>query len=179
MSPSPKERLIAAVRAHQSGHLDITEAAYRDVLSADPDKPDATHYLGVLAYQQEELDTARTLVGRARELKPRDASIAANPGLVLRALGRHGEAEAEFEAALALEPRQPEAWFKLGLTRLHRQQFKPDQYHYALRPSGRRQLTAEPGVRGSLEREQQHGKTSPLPRDDVDGKPVRFRIPLA
>ena len=125
MSSDPHQRLVEAVRAHQSGNLAAAEAGYRSVLAARPDHPDALHYLGILAYQREDLPQALDLVSRARELKPRDPAIPANLGLVRQALGQTAEAEAAYRASLDLEPRQPEAWFNLGLTRL--QQHRPGE----------------------------------------------------
>ena len=111
MPADPHQRLVEAVRSHQSGDLESAEAAYRAVLAAQPDHPDALHYLGILAYQREHLPEALDLVSRARELKPRDPAIAANMGLIHQALRQATEAEAAYAASLDMDPRQPEAWF--------------------------------------------------------------------
>ena len=125
MLADPHQRLVEAIRAHQSGDLGAAEDAYRSVLAAQPDHPDALHYLGILAYQREDLRQALELVTRARELKPGDPAIPANLGLVRQALGQIAEAEEAYRASLEMEPRQPEAWFNLGLTRL--QQHRPGE----------------------------------------------------
>jgi tetratricopeptide (TPR) repeat protein len=123
MSTDLSQRMMAAIRAHQGGDLGAAEAAYRAVLAAYPEQPDALHYLGVIAYQQDDLDQAARLIGQARQLKPGDPAVAANLGLVYQGQGRGAEAEAQFEASLDLEPRQPEAWFNLGLGRMQRHRY--------------------------------------------------------
>ncbi len=117
MSADLSQRMMMAIRAHQAGDLAAAETAYRAVLAAYPEQPDALHYLGVIAYQQDDPDQAARLIGQARQLKPRDPAVAANLGLVFQDQGRAAEAEAQFQASLDLEPRQPEAWFNLGLAR--------------------------------------------------------------
>ena len=113
------QRLMAAINAHQSGQLAIARTAYRAVLSDFPNQPDALHYLGMIYYQEEDLERALDCVGRARDIKPTDPAISANLGLVYQGLGRMEDAEAIYKASLDIDPGQPEAWFNLGLTRLH------------------------------------------------------------
>ncbi len=112
------QRLTAAVRAHQSGDLETARAAYRAVLADLPNQPDALHYLGMIYYQEDDLDRALDHVGRAHDVKPSDPSIAANLGLVNQALGKLEDAEAMYKTSLDINPGQPEAWFNRGLARL-------------------------------------------------------------
>lgn len=124
MDPALLEILSGGITAHRGGDHAAAEAAYRAVLAAQPDQPDALHYLGMLAWQRGDPEAAHALVARARALAPRDAALAANLGLVLQALGRGAEAAGAYQQALALEPNHPEAWYNLGLLRMEQNRFQ-------------------------------------------------------
>ena len=127
MSPNP---LFNALKSHQQGDLAAAEAGYRAVLAAEPDQPDALHYLGVVAYQRREHEQALSLIQKARALKPDDAAIAANLGLVLQTVGRLGEAARALDASLALRPAQPEALYNLGITRARQLRYPDAEQHF-------------------------------------------------
>ena len=59
------EILTQAVRHHEAGQLEKAEALYREVLSGDPNQPDALHLLGVLAHQKGDHAAAVTLLRQA------------------------------------------------------------------------------------------------------------------
>ena len=61
---------------------------------------------------------AATVLERARALEPDKASIREALARAYYSIGRVGDAEAEFEAALAIEPVNDYAHFGLGLCRL-------------------------------------------------------------
>jgi Tfp pilus assembly protein PilF len=106
-----------SLKAHEAGDLAAAAAGYRDVLAADPGQIDATHYLGMVAYQKGDSITALRLVGQAASARPDDPSILANYGLVLSAANRLEDASQVLERSLARSEQQPEAWFNLALTR--------------------------------------------------------------
>ncbi|MGI9263514.1 MAG: tetratricopeptide repeat protein [Gammaproteobacteria bacterium] len=112
------ELLRRSLRAHEAGDLAAAAAGYRDVLAADPGQIDATHYLGMVAYQKGDSESALNLVGKAASARPDDPSILANYGLVLNAANRLDDASRALEQSLARSEKQPEAWFNLALTRL-------------------------------------------------------------
>lgn len=107
--------LTVGAKAHQQGDLAGAERCYASVLSDAPDFADALQLLGVLRHQQGQSIVALDLLGRARELEPRNPNIRINLGGVLNAIKRHGEAVEEFRAALALEPHNSEVWCNLGI----------------------------------------------------------------
>jgi tetratricopeptide (TPR) repeat protein len=106
-----------SLKAHEAGDLSAAAAGYRDVLAAQPGQIDATHYLGMVAYQNGDATSALELVGRAASARPDDPSILANYGLVLSAANRLDEAATALEKSLSRAARQPEALFNLALTR--------------------------------------------------------------
>jgi tetratricopeptide (TPR) repeat protein len=109
--------LKRSVQAHREGDLVAAEAGYRDVLAAQPGNPDATHYLGMVAYQRGKLDRAMRLLGEAARARPDDPAILANLGLLLRALGQTAHAERVLTRSLELKPEQAEAWLSLAQIR--------------------------------------------------------------
>ena len=108
---------LRSLKAHEAGDLSAAAAGYRDVLIAQPGQVDATHYLGMVAYQKGDASTALRLVGQAASARPDDPSILANYGLVLGAANRLDEAATALEKSLSRSAQQPEALFNLALTR--------------------------------------------------------------
>jgi hypothetical protein len=60
--------MSAALVAQQARQLDDAERLYRSALSHAPDLPDALHMLGVIRYEKDDNDEARSLIIRALEL---------------------------------------------------------------------------------------------------------------
>ena len=108
------DRLLAlAINQHRAGQLAEAERTYRQILGTDPDNADSLHLLGIIAYQRGEHAKAVELIGHAIARKP-FAPFHYNCGLALAALGRTGEAVAQFEKAIGLNPDYAEARSSLG-----------------------------------------------------------------
>lgn len=110
------EALALALDHHLAGRLAEAQVLYTRILDADPDQPDALHFLGVLAGQLGEHDAGLPLLARALRLRPEAADMHANHAYVLRAAGRTGEALAAYRRALALRPDFAEAWTDAAIT---------------------------------------------------------------
>jgi protein O-GlcNAc transferase len=108
------EALDHAVRHHRAGHVQAAEQAYRQVLQAHPDQPDALHGRGVLAYQAGQYETALAYFGRALALRPESGAFHSNFGLACLALRRLDQAEAAFRRAAELLPHEANPLFNLG-----------------------------------------------------------------
>ena len=67
--------LQQAIAAHQAGQLPQAEAAYRAILAAQPNHPDANHNLGVLAVQVGHAAAALPLFKTALEAAPSQAQF--------------------------------------------------------------------------------------------------------
>ncbi|MHC1696598.1 MAG: tetratricopeptide repeat protein [Geobacteraceae bacterium] len=113
-----------ALRHHQAGNLQTAESIYRQILSLDPDNPEALHLLGVSAFQQQHYETALTLIRQALARKPDFSDAHSNLGNVLRELGRLEEAEKSFRKAIDGNPRFTMAHYNLGNVLLHQDRFK-------------------------------------------------------
>jgi tetratricopeptide (TPR) repeat protein len=58
----------AALSAQEARRLDEAERLYRDALALSPDAADALHMLGVIRYERQDYDEARSLILRALDL---------------------------------------------------------------------------------------------------------------
>jgi protein O-GlcNAc transferase len=106
--------LSQGTRHHQAGQLAEAERIYRQVLSAEPDHPQALHLLGMLAMQARRFDVAIELIGRAIRGDRRQAAFHANLGEALRHAGRLDEAIAAYRTALATQPGVAQIHVMLG-----------------------------------------------------------------
>ncbi|RJF77291.1 hypothetical protein D3877_26125 [Azospirillum cavernae] len=124
------EALTIALDLHLSGRLGEAQELYTRILDADPDHPDALHFLGVLAGQIGQGDLGLTLIGRALKLRPDAADIHANHATILRGLKRRREALAAHQRAIALRPDFAETW--IDAATLHREDGDGDRAIAAL-----------------------------------------------
>lgn len=104
------EALTLALDLHLAGRFGEAQELYTRILDAEPEQPDALHYLGVLAGQIGRGEFGLTLIDKALALRPEAADIHANRANLLRGLDRLDEAELGYRRALALRPDFAEAW---------------------------------------------------------------------
>ena len=107
--------LQAALQHHRDGRLDKAARAYKRVLQAVPNQPDALNLLGVLELTQGRAARSRDLIGKALKVKPGEASFHCNLGNALGALGLTREAKEAYLESLKLSPKFALAHFNLGL----------------------------------------------------------------
>ncbi|HUO81026.1 MAG TPA: tetratricopeptide repeat protein [Steroidobacteraceae bacterium] len=109
------EAMAIALKFQKEGHLDAAEKIYRQVLEHLPGHVDATHYLGLIAFEAGDLAAAERIIGYAIAAAPQHADAHSNLGLVLRAQERLADAEAAFRRAIALNPAHANAYSNLGM----------------------------------------------------------------
>jgi predicted TPR repeat methyltransferase len=107
-------QLQEAVALHKRGQFAEAETLYRRILDILPHQFDALHMLGVLEAQRGNAQAAVDLIGHALKIDRRNPAAHNNHGNALRALGRHKEALASFDRALALRPDYAEALVNRG-----------------------------------------------------------------
>ncbi len=100
----PAALLAAGLAHHGAGRRAEAETAYRRVLAARSEQPDALHLLGVLALQDGNPATAADLMARSIRHHPGNPACFSNLASALRRLGRCPEALACCRRALALDP---------------------------------------------------------------------------
>jgi predicted O-linked N-acetylglucosamine transferase (SPINDLY family) len=92
----------------------LAEAAYREILSDDPNFAPAIQMLGVLAHQSGRNDEAIALFRRMIELEPDNADAHNNLGVALAAQWKLEEAAEAYRRAVLLRPGFAEAHNNLG-----------------------------------------------------------------
>ncbi len=117
MSSNLLAMLQTALEHHHAGRPAEAEQLYRVVLQADAENADALNLLGVLEYERGRNPPALDWLSKAVELAPQTAMYHNNLGLVLVALGRHGDAATRFEQAGQLDAQLPDAFYNLGVAR--------------------------------------------------------------
>lgn len=118
-----QQALELALQYHQLGHLPQAEQIYRQILTQQPNNPDALNLLGALAAQVGQNSIAEDLIRRSIALQPNFALSHMNLGNALRNMGRLDEAIAAYRQALALQSGNPDAHNNLGLALASRGQF--------------------------------------------------------
>ncbi len=108
--------LQVGLRAHQAGQLPGAEAAYRKILNADPEHPEALGLLGAIALARSHHEAAVELISAAIAVKPDFTEAYINLGTALMAMARFEEALASIEQALTLDPNSAEAHSNKGMT---------------------------------------------------------------
>jgi predicted O-linked N-acetylglucosamine transferase (SPINDLY family) len=108
------DALAQAMQLYQTGDLPRAEAFYREILTVDPRQAEAWTQLGLVFFQQGQVEGAVTALQRAAQLAPHLARIYMNLGLVYTTQGNAAEAIRHSQHATELEPGLADAWFNLG-----------------------------------------------------------------
>ena len=108
------ESFQQALAHHQAGRLPQAKAIYRQILSTEPNHPDALHYLGILALQVGKNEIAVELINKAISCRPDYIDAHINLGIAFKELDKLDEAVACYSRALALKPDNALAHYNLG-----------------------------------------------------------------
>ena len=118
-TPLAPSLLTQAVAHHQAGRIDEAASLYRKIVEQTPGHFDATHLLGVIALQRDDLAAAEKLIVQALASKPKDSAALNNLGTVLLRAQRLDEAREQFERSVKAQPGDLAAQSNLGNV-LHR-----------------------------------------------------------
>jgi protein O-GlcNAc transferase len=110
--------VAAALTDHRAGRMAEAESAYRKILAANPDQPDALYLLGLIEARKGRNQQALELLGRAAHFVPNNAEVQHNLGLILHALGRVDDAIVALRNAMRLNPQRDQLHYDLGNTYL-------------------------------------------------------------
>lgn len=126
------QALGQAMALAQAGRLDDAEARLRAILSHDANQPDALQLMGMIARRRGDHDAAATLFRRSLAAQPAQPHVLNNLGNSLSDLGRHEEAVAAYDGALALNAGYDDARINRALARIALDD--PASAHDDLRP---------------------------------------------
>lgn len=107
-------RLEQGLALHESGQLDQARLVYEDILSKHPKNFDATHLLGVIAFQCGDSEKCVELISRAIKINPYVALAYNNIGNALMELNRTEEALSHYNKAISLKPDYADAYCNRG-----------------------------------------------------------------
>ena len=105
--------LSAGIDYHRAGRLAEAEVWYRRVLAAEPNHPDATHLLGIIAHQFGRHELAVEFIERAIRNNGHPAYFF-SLGNVLYSQGKLDDAVAAYRQAISVKPDYVEAYSNLG-----------------------------------------------------------------
>ncbi len=109
--------------ALQAGDLDAAEAAFRQVLVADPRAGSAYANLGVITMRRKDWDSAITLLRKAEKLEPKMAGVRLNIGIVEYRRGNYAAAIAPLSSVVRDQPDSQQARYLLGLCQVFTKKF--------------------------------------------------------
>jgi len=107
LNPAPQtisQLLQQAIQYHQTGNLPQAENLYRQILQAQPNHLEALHFLGVIAGQMGNYETAIELIKKSITLNHTLPLLYVNLAGTLRLQGNLAEAIACYQHALSLNP---------------------------------------------------------------------------
>jgi protein O-GlcNAc transferase len=99
-----EQQFDLGVAHHRAGRLDEAQAAYRQVLLADPNHAGALNLLGLIAAQNGDDERAIGLISRSVQISPKYAEAHINLANSLARKGRYGEAVASYQRAIKAKP---------------------------------------------------------------------------
>src|SRR5271165_5816347 len=111
----PQAAFAQGQAALNSGDLATAEAAFRRVLTVDPQSGAAYANLGVIAMRRKEWDHALTLLQKAEKLEPKMSGIRLNIGLVKYRRGDYAGAVAPLASVVRDQPDSQQPRYLLGL----------------------------------------------------------------
>jgi protein O-GlcNAc transferase len=115
MNQSSANQLLATAKHHfLAGRIPETESLCHEIISQNPDDPEALHLLGVAAHHMGRQEEARQLINRAIAANPSAANFYNNLGAVLTTSGHIEDAIAAYQKAISLQPTMAEAYNNLG-----------------------------------------------------------------
>jgi len=113
------ELLNEAVACHTAGNLKKAEQMYLQILDQEPDHPDATHFMGVLAYNAGNNEAAIAYLKKAIDMMPSNAGCFNNMGNVFQQQKRYQESVKWYEMAVRINPGHKMAHNNLAVAYLH------------------------------------------------------------
>ena len=106
--------LEQGLELHRAGQLQQAKVIYEEILKINNKNFDALQLLGVLAIQENQLETALRLINNALKISTTNAVVYNNRGIVLKGLKRWEEAIFSFDLAIEKKPDYVDAYINRG-----------------------------------------------------------------
>ncbi|MDM8535860.1 tetratricopeptide repeat-containing glycosyltransferase family protein [Desulfobacterales bacterium HSG17] len=97
------QMLQEIVRLHSQRNLNDAEVLCQQILSLEPDNPDANHFLGIIAFEAGNFPVAKIYVNKAISLMPHNASCYLNMGNIIQQEGDYHEAIKWYDKVLSFD----------------------------------------------------------------------------
>lgn len=107
--------LEIAAKHRREGRLDQARSLYEQILERHTDHPDALHNLGIMAYEAQQWDVARSYLKRAIAAYPRMPEFYNTYGVILAASGLISQALLAYTQAITLRPAYSDAHNNMSL----------------------------------------------------------------
>jgi tetratricopeptide (TPR) repeat protein len=121
-SSLPNIYTLVGMARDKTGDTENAEAAFREALKRNPDDFDANLYLGAILYKRREMDSAKTYLDRAIELRPSDSMARYESAMLKSTSGDYEAAARQLESLVKDDPNWLEPHVELATLyyRLHR-----------------------------------------------------------
>lgn len=110
--------LQQAVQAQRRGDMAAARGLYAELLTLDPDQPEALHFIGLMDWQDGHGAVALGKLEAAARARPQSADILNNLGTVYLGVGRQQDALRVYARAVELSPKNPSFAANLGVALL-------------------------------------------------------------
>jgi predicted O-linked N-acetylglucosamine transferase (SPINDLY family) len=115
MNPEIGSFLNQALEALRNSNLETAELYLKQVLSLEPNNPDALRFLGVVAAQSAQYENAKAFFLATIKVAPEYAVAHSNLGNVYTKLRQFDQALGAYEEATRLDPQNAETWSNAGV----------------------------------------------------------------
>jgi len=114
LGPDPQQNLNQGLQWLQRGDFERAGKCFSDVLTVLPAEPNALHFMGIVAKNQNRLSDAEDYFRRSLKANKRQPEVLNNLANLIRKMGRLDEAIGLYEKAVAIDPNFADGWFNLG-----------------------------------------------------------------
>jgi predicted O-linked N-acetylglucosamine transferase (SPINDLY family) len=134
MNPEIGSLLNQALEALRNSNLETAELYLKQVVSLEPNNPDALRFLGVVAAQRAQYENAKAYFLATIQVAPEYAVAHSNLGNVYAKLRQFDQALGAYEEAARLDPQDAETWSNAGVVFFELKRFEEaiDLYEKAL-----------------------------------------------
>ena len=125
------EKLRVALEYHQSGMIEEAELLYKEVIADEPENDMAQYFLGIFAYERNEIDKAIAFISKAARLNP-EANYYKDLGEIFLNIGEPDKAIENYKISITLAPDDTNSFFNLGMAYFNKKEFNETIKYFKL-----------------------------------------------